>query len=136
MARRVCIDAGPIGLYYQQDPPKEIIKLMQDIKNKIFSAYYVDVILVETFKHLCIAGGKEYASNCIRSFQINVPAKEMPLTIDLILNAGHLKCQHRDKLSYNDCLSIALALKNNAEFHTTEKELPDIPHLRIYKYIF
>ena len=95
-----------------------------------------DLLFVEVFKHLCIAGGKDYAANCIRSSQINVPYRSISLTTDLINEAGLLKCQYRKSLSYNDCLSIALALKNNAEFHTTEKELPEIPQLRIVKYKF
>ncbi|MBD3340909.1 MAG: PIN domain-containing protein [Candidatus Lokiarchaeota archaeon] len=136
MAKRVCLDAGPISLYYQRNPPKEIKALIKNIKSKKFSAFVCHVIFVEVFKHLCIAGGKKYAANCIRSFQLNVPYKSFSLTAETIIDAGLLKCQYRKILSYNDCLSITLALKNNAEFHTTEKELPDIARLRTVKYKF
>ncbi len=136
MAKRACLDAGPISLYYQKNPPEEIKALIKNIKNKNISAFVCDVVFVEVFKHLCIAGGKDYAANCIRSFQINVPYKSFSLTTEIIIEAGLLKCQYRKNLSYNDCLSITLALKNNAEFHTTEKDLPEIPQLRIVKYKF
>jgi predicted nucleic acid-binding protein len=136
MVRRVCLDTGPICLYYQKNPPEEINTLIRDIKSKKSSVLLCDIVLVEVFKHLCIAGGKDYAANCIRSFQLNVPYKSISLTTDLITEAGVLKCQYRKNLSYNDCISISLALNNNAEFHTTEKELPDIPRLRVIKYKF
>jgi len=136
MAKRACLDAGPISLYYQKNPPEEIKALINNIKNKNISALVCDVIFVEVFKHLCIAGGKDYAANCIRSFQFKVPYKSFSLTAEIIIEAGLLKCQYRKILSYNDCLSITLALKNNAEFHTTEKDLPEIPRLRIVKYKF
>ncbi|HEY0090798.1 MAG TPA: hypothetical protein VGB37_18245, partial [Candidatus Lokiarchaeia archaeon] len=61
MATRACLDAGPIGLYYQQDPPKEITILIQSVKNNKISAFVCDVVLVEVFKNLCVAGGKDYA---------------------------------------------------------------------------
>lgn len=136
MARRVCLDAGPISLYYQQNPPEEIKSLIINVKKKKITLFICDIIFVEVIKHLCIAGGKDYAANCIRSFQINIPYHSIPLKTELIIQAGLLKCQYRKTLSYNDCLSIAIALKNNAEFHTTEKELPEIPRLRIVKYKF
>jgi hypothetical protein len=47
---------------------------------------------------------------------------------DLIFSAGKLKCQNRKTLSYNDCLSIGFCLNNQAEFHTTEKNLKNIPN--------
>jgi predicted nucleic acid-binding protein len=130
------LDAGPIGLNYQQDPPKEILSLFQSLKNKKISAFVSDVVLVEVFKNLCVASGKDHAANCIRSFQNNIPYQPVPLTSKLIIDAGQLKCQYRSKLSYNDCISIAIALDKNAEFHTTEKELPKSLRLRVIEYKF
>jgi hypothetical protein len=136
MVRCVCLDTGPICLYYQKNPPDEINILIKNVKSKKISVLLCNIMFVEVFKHLCIAGGKDYAANCIRSFQLNVPYKSISLTTDLIIEAGVLKCQYRKNLSYNDCISISIALKSNAEFHTTEKDLPDIPRLRVIKYKF
>ncbi len=136
MNSRACLDAGPISLYYQKNPPEKVELLIQEIKSKKISAFVPNVILIEVYKHLCIAKGKSYAENCIRSFQHNIPIQLIPLTPELILEAGYFKCQYRSKLSYNDTIVIATALKNKAILHTTEKDLPKIRHLRIETYKF
>ena len=136
MAQRVCLDVGPISLYYQKNPPKEINSLIKKIENKIISEFLPNVIVVEVDKHLCVASGKDYAASCIRSFQHNIKVQYISLTPELILKAGELKCQYPNKLSYNDCIVIAVALKYNAELHTTERNLPKIPYLRIKPYEF
>lgn len=136
MARRVCLDAGPISLYYQKDPPKDIELLMQKIKKKEISVFLPNVILVEVYKHLCLASGKDHADSCIRSFLHNFKVQNISLTTDIIIKAGELKCQYTKKLSYNDCIVIACSLKYNAELHTTEKSLPKIQKLRIKPYDF
>jgi PIN domain nuclease of toxin-antitoxin system len=94
------------------------------------------IILVEVFKHLCIAGRKEYATSCIRSFELKVHPLLIQLTSDLIIEAGLLKCQFRNTLSYTDSIAIAIALKEKAPFHTTEKNLPQIHNLQVISYEF
>lgn len=133
---RVCPDAGVISLYYLKDPPQKIIDLISSVKNGQIVAIVPSIILVEVFKHLCVAGGKEYAASCIRSFEHKVHPSLIQLTSELILEAGLLKCQFRNILSYNDSIAIAIALKENAIFHTTEKNLPKIRNLQIISYKF
>ncbi|GAI87571.1 unnamed protein product [marine sediment metagenome] len=100
------------------------------------SAFIPNSILVEVFKHLCVTEGKDYAMRCIISFQYTVNAQFVALTPDLIINAGRLKCQYRTKLSYNDCISISVAIKMRAKLHTTEKKLPKIRNLQVVIYDF
>jgi PIN domain nuclease of toxin-antitoxin system len=92
--------------------------------------------LVEVFKHLCVSGGKEYASDAINSIYIEGKVQVVPLNRSLVLAAGKLKCQYRNVLSYNDTILIALALKERATVHTTEKGWPKIPRLEVVKYTF
>ncbi|MHA1130287.1 MAG: PIN domain-containing protein [Candidatus Helarchaeota archaeon] len=133
---RICLDAGVISLYYQKDPPKKIIELIEEVKKGKISTLVPRVILVEVFKHLCVAGGKDYATSCIRSFLHKCRPTLISLTPELILNAGHLKCRFRSILSYNDSILIATALKEKAKLHTTEKNLPQIPKLIVIPYEF
>ena len=133
---RACLDAGVISLYYLKDPPEKIIDLMTSVKDGQIVAIVPSIILVEVFKHLCIAGRKEYATSCIRSFELKVHPILIQLTSDLIIEAGLLKCQFRNTLSYNDSIAIAIALKEKATFHTTEKNLPKIHNLQIISYEF
>ena len=136
MLSRACLDAGPISLYYQKDPPEKIEELMKKIKDKVFSVYIPTVILVEVFKHLCLAQGKDYATSSVRSFQYMFKPHLISLTPELILDAGELKCQFRAQLSYNDCISIVTARKMKAVLHTTEKSFPTIHNLKIKTYDF
>jgi predicted nucleic acid-binding protein len=133
---RVCLDAGIISLYYQKDPPQKILDLITAIQEGQILAFTPGVILVEVFKHLCIAGGKDYATSCLRSFLHNIRPKLTELTPELILIAGLFKCQYRNKISYNDSIIIATALKEKAILHTTEKNLPLIRHLQSVSYTF
>ncbi|NVM04739.1 MAG: PIN domain-containing protein [Candidatus Helarchaeota archaeon] len=133
---RACLDAGVISLYYQKDPPKDILDLMRKIKAGKILATVPNVVLVEVFKHLCVAGGKDYAAGSIRSFKHKISPQLMHLTPELILDAGLLKCQFRTKLSYNDSIVIATALKEKATLHTTEKNFPKIRNLKIFTYDF
>lgn len=136
MKTRICVDTGTITLYYQKNPPLTVKKLMNQIKNKEMIALVAESILVESYKHLCKAGGKGYAEGCIRSFQHLIQPRIQPLSSKLIMDAGLLKCQYPSILSYNDAIIIALALENNATLHTTEKNLPKINHLRLKTYTF
>lgn len=132
----ICLDAGIISLYYQKDPPNKIIELIEDVKKGRISALVPAVIIVEVFKHLCVAGGKDYATSCIRSFQHSCRPTLISLTPELMLKAGHLKCRFRTILSYNDSILIATALKEKAKLHTTEKNLPQIRELKVISYKF
>ena len=136
MSSGVCFDAGVIYLYYQKNPPQKIDELMQDIKEKKLTGFISSVILVEVYKHLCVSEGKDYADSCIRSFLNNLRPQLVDLTPELILRAGQLKCQYRNKLSYNDSIIIAISLDKKATLHTTEKELPEIKGLKSVKYDF
>ncbi len=132
----ICLDTGLITLFYSKTPPKEISDLMDNIKQKKLKAYVVWPILLEVYKLLCILQGKSFAETSITSFINNYPVNMVELDISLILKAGMLKCQHRKTLSYNDCIVIALSLNRKLKLHTTEKALPEIPHLSIKQYNF
>lgn len=133
---KICLDTGPITLHFTKDEPKDISKLMKDIKQQKTEAHIISPILVEVFKHLCIAKGKSFAESSIGTLQRNYPLKIVDLTNDIILKAGGLKCQYRRTLSYFDCLVIAYALNERLVLHTTEKKLPSILNLKVKKYQF
>ena len=134
MTSRICLDTGPITLHFTKDEPKEITILMDNIKQHKTEAYVISPILVEVFKHLCIAKGKLFAELSISSLQKNYPLIFVSLSNDIIIKAGGLKCQYRTILSYFDCLVIAYALNERLVLHTTEKNLPPIQNLRVKKY--
>jgi len=136
MQERACLDAGIIYLYYRKNAPEKVNILMNKIKKQDILAFIPKTTLIEVYKHLCITEGKDFATSCISSFQHNVIAEYISLTSELILITGQLKCQYRMKLSYNDCIAIAIALQKNAKFHTTKKNLPKIKNLLIIKYEF
>jgi predicted nucleic acid-binding protein len=136
MRRRVCLDTGPVQLHYLKDSPTKVEDLFQDIKNDRFDAIVPETILVEVFKHLCVSGGKDYASDVINLIYNEIVLQIIPLTRPVVLAAGKLKCQYRDSLSYNDTIVIATAVQERAEIHTTEKEWPEIPKLEVVKYKF
>ncbi|MCK5344786.1 MAG: hypothetical protein KAR20_15340, partial [Candidatus Heimdallarchaeota archaeon] len=77
-----------------------------------------------------------YAESVLQSFYKTYSVHFVNLTPELIVKAGKLKCQHRAKLSYNDCITIAISLQVGALFHTTEKDMPNIPHLNVKSYAF
>jgi predicted nucleic acid-binding protein len=136
MQERACLDAGVIYLYYRKNAPEKVDILINKIKNQTIIAYIPKTTLIEVYKHLCVSDGKNFATSCVSSFQHNVIAQYISLTSELILIAGQLKCQYRLKLSYNDCIALAIALQKKAKFHTTEKNLPKIENLQIVKYDF
>jgi predicted nucleic acid-binding protein len=136
MRRRICLDAEPLQLHYLKDPPRKVEDLFRDIKDESVDAVVPEVILVEVFKHLCVSGGKEYASDTINSIYLDGKMHIVSLDRLLVILAGKLKCQYRNVLSYNDSILIALALKERATVHTTEKEWPKIPRLEVVKYVF
>ncbi len=134
--KAICLDTGPLTLHFTRDEPKEITKLMQEIKHQKTEAYVISPILVEVFNHLCIAKGKSFAEASISALQLNYPLVLVPITNDTLLKAGGLKCQYRRILSYFDCLVIAYALNEKLVLHTTEKNLPPIQNLKIKTYLY
>ena len=134
MTSRICLDTGPITLHFTKDEPKEITNLMNNIKQQKTEAYVISPILVEVFKHLCIAKGTSFAESSISSLHKNYPLIFVSLSNDIILKAGGLKCQYRRILSYFDCLVIAYTLNERLVLHTTEKDLPSIQNLKVKKY--
>ena len=109
---------------------------MDNVKKDSANTYIAKVILIEVYKHICVLKGTSYAESILQSFFRTYNVKLTDLTNELIVKAGKLKCQYRTKLSYNDCIAIAISLQKGAIFHTTEKHLPAIPHLRAKTYKF
>ena len=136
MTKKICLDTGPLTLHFTKDEPEEISSLMQEIKHQKIEAHVITPILVEVFKHLCIAKGKLFAEASISALQINYPLVLVPITNDTILKAGGLKCQYRRILSYFDCLVIAYALNERLVLHTTEKKIPTIQNLKVKTHSF
>ncbi len=136
MKRRVCLDTGPISLYFSKSPPIQIQKLFQEIQVKKVDAFIVSPVLTEVFKHLCIKNGKQFAQTCINNLYERFPVAIVPITKSLTMKAGSLKCHYRTKLSYVDCFILAFGLIEGIPVHTTEKDLPQIPKLKIITYTY
>ena len=136
MGKQACLDTGVITLLYSKDPPKPILKLFKDIKEKTLDAYIVSPIIAEAFYHICKLNGKAVAETTIATFLNTYPINLINLNQSLIIKAGLLKCQYSQDLSYNDCYAIAYALNKKLTLHTTEKGLGNlIPNLKLKSYI-
>ena len=138
---KICLDTGVLSILFSEDCTEEVRELMNAIKNGTYEASIVKPALCEVFFHLCRAKGRETATALLTSFLRKYPIVQLELNESLIYFTGLLKCQHRDTLSYIDCMSIAYCLQNHVTFHTTEKVLNKIPHntlqrLNIVKYQF
>jgi predicted nucleic acid-binding protein len=131
---RVIIETGIITLYLSSNPPETIIKLIEEIKSQKIIAETIPNVYSEAFRHICVKKGKEQARTSLYSFQAQIPIDLVELDLSLACNAGLLKCQHREKLSFTDCALIALALNHKATLYTTEKDLSMIENLKV-KYI-
>ncbi|HMF31830.1 MAG TPA: PIN domain-containing protein [Candidatus Lokiarchaeia archaeon] len=136
MQEIACLDTGPIHLFFMKDCPEPIDSLIKKVQRREIMAFVAAPVLLEVFKHLCVGKGREYAESCLQTFQSKIPATITPLDIPLIFRAGSLKCQYREELSYIDCTAIALAIRERAILHTTEKELPKIKGLKTKVYNF
>lgn len=79
--------------------------------------------MIESFFHLCKINGKEIAKITLLSFLEKYPLNLVEFDNNLIIQAGQIKCQHHNTLSYIDCMGIAIALNKNIPFHTTELNL-------------
>ena len=141
MGNKAYLDAGILTLYLAKNCPQKINELMTSIKAGTVEGHVLAPVLTEAFSHICKLDGIDDAK-----VSINTLLKEHPLHVgeqdtSLVVSAGVLKCQHRDSLSYIDCLSIAYCLNNKCTFHTTEKKLKKIPgntlqRLQVVKYSF
>jgi len=133
----VCIDTGIITQYYSENPPNEILNLMNKIKNKELKGHILYPILVELYYHICKLLGKGPAEVRVASFLNNIPFKLVSLNKTLVFKAGELKCSHSKILSYNDSLIVAYALNKKITLHTTEKNLHQtFPDLKVKEYVF
>ena len=114
---------------------------MEGIQNRTILAYLPKPVLIEAFFHVCKNDGKEIAKITLANFLEKYPLNLIEFGTNLILHAGQLKCQHRNSLSYIDCMGIAIALNRKIPFHTTEKKLTKIPNhvlnkLKVVTYSF
>jgi len=135
--KQICLDTGIITLLYSKDKPNQITALFHQIRKDELEAHIVSPIITEAFFQICKLKGKVAAETTIATFLNTYPIILINLNQSLIIKAGLLKCQHYNKLSYNDCFAIAYALNKKLTFHTTEKNLGKIlPNLRIKSYNF
>jgi PIN domain nuclease of toxin-antitoxin system len=100
--------------------------------------YVISPVLVEVFSQLCkLEGGIEFAGKAIIEFLNTYPIKWVNLNQSLVIQAGQLKCKHRNILSLVDCMVIGYAINNSIPIHTTEKDLKKyFPKLKIVTYSF
>jgi predicted nucleic acid-binding protein len=136
LVKSISLDTGPISLYFTKNHSKDIDLLFESIKKSQINAFVIAPVLSEVHKHLCIANGKDFANSTIITLLKSFPIQVVSLNQSLIIKAGELKCRFRKELSYIDCFVIALALLRKIEVHTTEKNLPSIPRLKIIPYNF
>lgn len=133
---KAIVDTGIITLFLSSNPPNNVKEFINDIKSQKINAITISLTFTEAFKHICVKKGKDYAKTALLSFQTEVPIDIVDIDVSLALDAGILKCQYRDKLSYIDSSLISLTISQNGILHTTEKDLPDIKGLKIKKYLF
>lgn len=133
---KAIVDTGIIALFLSSNPPIKVKEFINDIKSQKIDAITLALTFTEAFKHICVKKGKDYAKSALLAFQTEVPIEIIDMDVSLALEAGILKCQFRDKLSYIDSSLIALTIFQNGILHTTEKDLPDINGLKIKKYVF
>jgi len=136
MVKDICIDTGIITQFFAKNTPERIINLFEGIRKKSYFPYILSPVLIEVYKHLCISSGKYYAESSITSLLDKYPHTLVNYTRPLIFKAGELKCQFREKLSLVDCSFLGFCILNKMELHTTEKNLPGIPKLKVITYDF
>lgn len=137
MKSAACLDTGIVTQFYSKNPPKEIVNVINRIKNKELKASLLYPVLVEIYFHICKLLGKDAAETRVASFLNNYPVQVINMNFSLIFKAGELKCRYAHILSYNDCLLIAYALNTKIPVYTTEKDLKKtIPNLKVKEYTF
>ena len=137
----ICLDTGVISIFFSNDPTNQVKNLMKKIQQQKINAYLPKPVLIEAFYHICRNDGKENAKITLINFLKKYPLNLIEFDNNLIIHAGQLKCQHRNSLSYIDCMGIAIALNRKIPFHTTEKKMNKIPNnvlekLKVVKYSF
>ncbi len=136
MIKEICLDTGVITLFLMENAPEKINILFNEILSEKIIAYTLAPVLAEVFKHLCVAKGKLYSQISVSSILDKYPVQLVDINKSLILKAGELKCQYRNELSYVDFFLLAYGLLNKIEIHSTEKDFPMIPNLKIIRYKF
>ncbi len=136
---RICLDAGVLGIFFSTDCTQQVQELMNGIKNQTYQAHVLKSVLCESYYHVCEVNGREIATVQLSSLVRRYPLILVDLDESLIYFTGLLKCQHKNTLSYIDCMSIAYCLNNHIPFHTTEKTLTKIlantlQKLKVVKY--
>ena len=137
----ICLDSGVLSIFFTKNPTDQVQKLMKEIQQGKVKAYIPKPVLIEAFFHICKNDGKENAKITIINFLEKYPINLVEFDRNLIIFAGQLKCQHRNSLSYIDCMGIAIALNKKIQFHITEINLKKIPNnllgkLKVVKYSF
>ncbi|MEX2754080.1 MAG: hypothetical protein Q6365_001715 [Candidatus Sigynarchaeota archaeon] len=135
------MDAGILGIFFSKDNTTEIDALRISIKTRQVEAHALKPMLCEAFFHVCKVEGKDAAAAKLATFLRIYKIIQDDLDEPTINLAGTLKCQHRDRLSYIDCMNIAFCLNYRYTLHTTEKLLKQIlpetrKKLRIMSYKF
>ena len=138
---KISLDTGVISIFLSNNPTNQVISLMGGISKGEISAYLPKTVLIEAFFHVCKNDGLENAKVTLVNFLAKYPLNLVEFDENLIYYAGQLKCQHRNSLSYIDCMGIAIALTMKIPFHTTEKKIKNITSnvfqkLKIVKYSF
>jgi predicted nucleic acid-binding protein len=132
----ITIDTGPITLLFAEDVPEKVSSLFMRIIKGEYYAHVIPPVIAEAYKHICVLRGNQIAQSSMAMILNDYPITLVEMTPSLTFKAGSLKCRFRDTLSNTDCFVIAHALLMNAELHTTEKDLPPIPSLKLRKYAF
>ena len=138
---KICLDSGVLSIFFTKNPTQQVKTLMGEIQKRNIRAYVSKPVLIETFFHVCKNDGKDNAKITLVNFLEKYPLDLIEFDTNLIIHAGQLKCQHRNTLSYIDCMGIAIALSRKIPFHTTEKKLKKIPNnvlekLKVVEYSF
>lgn len=141
MGNKAFLDAGFLTLFLAKNCPVKIKELMSNIRAGSIEGHILAPVLVEVFYHVCKLDGIDEAKLAMMTLLKEYPLRVSEQNNSLVISAGVLKCQHKDTLSYTDCLSIAYCLNNKCTFHTTEKKLKKIPgntlqRLQVVKYTF
>src|SRR5271157_1820003 len=123
---KACVDTGILGIFFSKDCTSKVTTLVNQAVNGMVEMHVLKPVLCEAFYHVCKVEGKDLSSRRIATLIHEYPIIQVDLDESLIQLTGTLKCQHRESLSYIDCMSIAYCLNNRISFHTTEKTLKRI----------
>ncbi len=138
---KVLLDAGILGIFFSSDSTTPVQELFDSLEANKIEARVLKPMLCEAFFHICKSEGKDAAEAKLASMMRRYPIIQEKIDSPTINLAGMIKCQHRDRLSYIDCMNIAFCLNNKLAFHTTEKCLKQIlpetrKRLRVVSYTF